>query len=201
MGADGVELDVRLSGDGALVVHHDAGIAGLGAIAEVKTADLPPWVPLLGAVLDVCGPMIVNIEIKNIPGQAHWDPQESVANMVAVLLGERTGLGPVMVSSFSMSVIDAVLGVDPSIPTGWLTRISYDQDAALASVIEHGHSALVVPGDAIGSSMVERSHSQGVKVWAWTVDVASEMAEMARSGVDAIITNEVAEAMRVFRRD
>ena len=47
VGADGVELDVRLTADGALAVHHDAEIPGHGAIADLGVADLPAHVPLL----------------------------------------------------------------------------------------------------------------------------------------------------------
>ena len=32
LGADGVELDVRLTKDGALAVHHDAEVPGVGVI-------------------------------------------------------------------------------------------------------------------------------------------------------------------------
>ena len=35
LGADGVELDVRLTADGALAVHHDAGIPGIGTIDQL----------------------------------------------------------------------------------------------------------------------------------------------------------------------
>ena len=35
LGADGVELDVRLTRDGALAVHHDPAIPGLGPVAEL----------------------------------------------------------------------------------------------------------------------------------------------------------------------
>src|SRR6202044_3720217 len=38
LGADGVELDVRLTKDGALAVHHDAVIAALGPGAELAAS-------------------------------------------------------------------------------------------------------------------------------------------------------------------
>ena len=36
LGADGVELDVRRTSDGRLVVHHDAEIAGAGAVHALR---------------------------------------------------------------------------------------------------------------------------------------------------------------------
>ena len=41
LGADGVELDVRRSADGVLVVHHDARLADGRAIVTVPEAELP----------------------------------------------------------------------------------------------------------------------------------------------------------------
>ena len=45
LGADGVELDVRMSADGALVVHHDPGVEGLGPICGLDARELPAQVP------------------------------------------------------------------------------------------------------------------------------------------------------------
>ncbi|MHB1487416.1 MAG: glycerophosphodiester phosphodiesterase [Acidimicrobiales bacterium] len=198
LGADGVELDVRLSADGALVVHHDAVIAGWGQIAELTVAELPEWVPLLGPALDACAPMVVNIEIKNIPGQPGWDPAETAASLVTTLIGERGALTPVVVSSFSLATIDAVQRLDSSIPTGWLTRSAYDQAEALAAVVKRGHVGLHVPGDAVTAELLGRAHDHGVNVCAWTVDDPVRLLEMARCGVDAIITNDVAAAVGVL---
>ena len=41
-GADGVELDVRRSADGALIVHHDAAVPGVGPVSDLLVRDLPP---------------------------------------------------------------------------------------------------------------------------------------------------------------
>ena len=79
LGADGVELDVRLTADGALAVHHDAEVPGVGTIPLLGVSELPPFVPLLTDVLDVCDGMTVNVEIKNAPQDPGWDGGEAVA--------------------------------------------------------------------------------------------------------------------------
>src|SRR5271157_3260826 len=79
LGADGVELDVRLTKDGALAVHHDAEIPGVGVVPDLGVSDLPPHVALLADVLAVCEGMTVNVEIKNAPQDPGWDPGEVVA--------------------------------------------------------------------------------------------------------------------------
>ena len=41
MGSDGVELDVRRTADGLLVVHHDPYVADGRVIGDVQSVDLP----------------------------------------------------------------------------------------------------------------------------------------------------------------
>src|ERR1700735_5269400 len=87
-GADGVELDVRLTADGALAVHHDAEIEGLGPLAHLGGTALPAYVPLLADALGVCEGLVVNVEIKNDPRDPGHDPGEAVAALTAVAITE-----------------------------------------------------------------------------------------------------------------
>src|SRR3989440_10064561 len=99
LGADGVELDVHRTADGALVVHHDADARGVGVLAERTEAEIGaarPEIPTLEEALDACAGMLVNIEVKNLPGDADYDPGGGVAGAgVALLAGrERRGAVP-----------------------------------------------------------------------------------------------------------
>lgn len=84
-GADGVELDVRMTADGKLAVHHDAAVPGGRPIATIPAAELPAYVPLLEAAIGACQPMAVNVEIKHEPGS---DPDRRLAVAVAELVAE-----------------------------------------------------------------------------------------------------------------
>lgn len=69
-GADGVELDVRATSDGALAVRHGRLVPGLGDVTNISAAELPEDVPLLDDALDACSGMRVNVEIKGGPEEA-----------------------------------------------------------------------------------------------------------------------------------
>ena len=88
-GADGVELDVRRTADGELVVVHDTEIPGVGPVHSARTGDLPGWLPTLAAALDACGDAIVDIEVKNAPTEPGFDPEQRVAREVVALLALR----------------------------------------------------------------------------------------------------------------
>ena len=199
LGADGVELDVRRSRDGALVVHHDARIPGLGAIAELPVAELPSYVPVLAAALEACAGLIVNVEIKNAPTEPGFDGEGGLAVNVAGVVMEQEFVNDVVISCFHLATIDAVKAAEPSIPTGWLTLPGYEMAGAIDTAVERGHQAIHPEERDVDPDVVTRAHEAGLSVAAWTVDDPARIAALADMGVDTIITNDVAGAVTVLR--
>jgi glycerophosphoryl diester phosphodiesterase len=200
-GADGVELDVHRTRDGALLVHHDAGIEGFGVIAEHTAADVRtahPWVPTLAQVLDECRGLLVNVEIKNSPRDADFDPDETVAAAVVDLLAAR-GTDRVLVSSFHLPSIERVHELAPSVPTGYLTVVQPGPLEAIAAAVVGGHHAVHpffgVLADGGASSVVAEARAVEVAVNTWTVNEPEEIRRLAAAGVDAVITDVPADAL------
>src|SRR3954447_13954392 len=76
-GADGIELDVRRTLDGALALSHDDTLEDGLVVVETPVGDPPDHVTDLASALDVCRPLaVVNIEIKNWPEDKDFDPEE-----------------------------------------------------------------------------------------------------------------------------
>ena len=198
LGADGVELDVRLSVDGAMVVHHDVDIAGLGPISSLRVADLPAYVPLLEAAVEACGDLVVNIELKDLPGEPGYDPSYPLARMVAQFVTDGHLVDRVVVSSFDLRALDAALEVEPALATGWLTPSSFDQALALETVRQRGHRRLHPHYDGVTEDLVRAAHEAGIGVTAWTADDPATVARLAAAGIDAIITNFVDVARRTL---
>ena len=130
LGADGVELDVRLTKDGALAVHHDAEVPGVGVIPELGVADLPADVPLLADVLAVCDGMTVNVEIKNAPADPGWDAAELVAAVTAEAIEAAGWTERVIVSSFQPATLRAVQAADERLALGALWGFGADPEPA-----------------------------------------------------------------------
>ena len=191
LGADGVELDVRRSADGGLVVHHDAALPDGRPIRTLRVAELPAEVPLLTPALDACDGMLVNIEIKNLPTEGEFDPTEAVAIAVAALASERRlSVGArYLISAFTLATIDAVRAAEPDLPTGWLIPPRFDQLAAVQTAAERGHVAVHPHHQAVTAELVAAAHAAGLAVNTWTVDDPVRMQLLADLGVDAIITN------------
>ena len=189
LGADGVELDVRRSGDGALVVHHDATLPTGELISNLRREEIPGWVPNLDEALDACAGLFVNIEVKNAPNEADYDPAERVAAAVARLVVDAARQARTVVSSFSLAAIDAVRAADASVPTAWLTLPGYDQAAAAQTAVQRGHVGLNPHHVAVTPEVVEAVHAAGLALSTWTVDDPDRIRELAVWGVDSVITN------------
>lgn len=191
MGADGVELDARRTVDGAIAVHHDAHLGDGRPVIGLVATDLPDHVPLLGAALDACGDLVVNIEIKNWPDDVDFDRTELVAEAVVAEVGARRSHDAVLVSSFHLPTIERVYALDPAIPTGLLVVLAPDDDfgALVDRCGRGGHAALHPHHSGVTDELVDLCHRAGLALNTWTVDDPLSIARLAGMGVDGIVTN------------
>ena len=197
VGADGVELDVRLTMDGALAIHHDAEIPGIGAIATLGVADLPAHVPLLADVLAVCDGMVVNVEIKNAPQDPGWDPGEAVAALTAAAIEEAGWTDRVIVSSFQATTLRAVQAADGRLALGALWGFAAEPGPALADAVAAGFRAVHPFVAMVTPELVERAHAAGLAVNVWTVNAPEDLRAMVGLGVDAVITDRLRDALAI----
>ena len=203
-GADGVEVDLRLSADGVLVVSHDPTlrrIAGAGlAVASstweaLRVASACAGVPLtrVEEVLDVLAGRPVVLEVKRpLPGAV---PQ-TVAALVAVLTGlAQAGLPlDVTVSSFSPAVVAQVRATAPrglGLRTALLGDVRDRPTSLLRQALQDGHDQVHPNVAALLAepSAVDRAHALGVGVVPWTVNRSRALRRLAALGVDGFITD------------
>jgi len=185
-GADGVELDVRRAADGVLVVHHDARVSDGRVIVDTPSRELPAYVPTFGEALDACGPLWVNIEIKNDERDPDFDPDDRVAVEVLATLAER-GRGRWLLSSFRLATIDRCRLLDPTVPTAWLTMEFGATTVEIAAT--RGHTALHPWEATVTAEEIERSHDAGVLVNVWTCNDPLRAVALAMAGVDGVVTD------------
>ncbi|HYN34451.1 MAG TPA: glycerophosphodiester phosphodiesterase [Ilumatobacteraceae bacterium] len=183
MGADGVELDVRRVGDGRLLVAHDPLPDLLDEVDRLNLATLDD-------VLDACGDrMLVNVEIKNWPADAGFDPTMA---MVAPIVEQLRRRGPAavprwLISSFSWDTLEACRAVAPEIATAWLvSTVSADRIAGIAAA---GHTAVNPWEPKVTEEFVAHCHDAGLAVNTWTSNDPIRLVELADLGVDGVCTD------------
>jgi len=214
LGADGVELDVQLSADGAVVVIHDLNVDkatdGTGRVAsktldELKALDAgikfsPQFagerIPTLLQVFEALeGKLLVNVELKD------FNPRSSVlAAPVVEVVRKHAMEKRVLFSSFNPFALRAVKRLAPQIPAGLLYAPNlaiYLRRAWLAPFVPH--EARHPESSMVTAQTMRWYRAHGLRVNVWTVDDPAEMRRLIELGVDGIITNKPDVLSRIVR--
>lgn len=197
-GADGVELDVRRTGDDELVIHHDAAIAGHAPLVEMSYADATrahPGLLTFEEAMAECAGLLVNIEVKNAPRDPDYDPADRVAARVAEWVGTSGAYEHALVSSFNPATVSAVRAADDAIATGLLVAPPTDVAAAIPAAAAAGHRAVHPYVDQVEPGLVHAARDTALWTVVWTVDDGVRIRELAALGVNGIIADDPAAAI------
>lgn len=189
MGADGVELDVRLAPDGRLLVKHDP----LPADGAVSAA-----LPTLDDALSACGEMLVNVEIKNSVGEAGHDPSGAVVAPTIAALRRHGSADRWIISSFDWDTIERCRRDAPDIATAFLVTAATAADVDRTAAA--GHAALHPHEQSVTAELVRHCHRSGLAVTTWTCNDDRRIGDLAAIGVDAVCTDVPDVALRALGR-
>lgn len=189
LGADALELDVHVTVDGVVVVHHDFDVRigearrpiAAATLAELETIDLGGGerIPTLDAVFDLVGgtaELFVEIKGSGI--------EEAVVDCL------RRHNGPYAVHSFDHAAIERVAAHAPHVRRGLLFGEAPDR---LADAAARAAAHDVWPrAELATAAFIDSAHELGLRVIAWTVNDPALGAVLAHRGVDGICTDDVA---------
>lgn len=193
LGADAVELDVRLSRDGAAVVVHDATLdrttGGRGPVRARDASELAGFgIPTLARVLAAFPDAELLIEVKEASAQrevARVIAQAGAEHRCVAAAADAAALeifrgGRVAICGARRDIavlrLRSALGIAPGRPS---------------------YSVMSVPLSYRGIPVATRSFfraaaSEGVPVHVWTVDDATMAVHLWSAGAAGIVTNDVA---------
>lgn len=220
-GADMVEVDVRRTADGALVLMHDETLARTTDVElllptrapwrvqdltldQVRALDGGSWksptyrgepIPTLSEALEVidrAGSRLL-IEIKEPASQPGIEAD--VAQLLRARRAARPGLPEhVVVQSFDLAAMHRFAWEAPEVPTGVLLQVPARELPRVA-----GWASYVNPHQRLASARyVDTLHAAGLRCFSWTVDSPRAVRRLLRAGVDGVISNrpEVVQAVR-----
>ncbi len=191
--AAGVEVDIRRSADGRLVLSHDPELAGfvvaLNPWRLLERIDLSGHRPaLLDDVVDLAVPL--DLEIKNDPTEPGFEEDHRIAREVA----DWARPGDI-VTSFWWPSMDAIRQSHPDVPTGLLYTEPVGHFAAIRHAVDHGHRSIAPEFTFVDEAVMDMAQSEGLEVVAWTVDDLAAATRLADLGVAAIISNRPGELL------
>ena len=201
LGVDGVELDVRRTKDGVLVVHHDPTIDEV-ALAHTRARDLPPYVPTLEEAMNALTGVTINVEIKNSKSakEPTYDDTGAFVREVLDFLHGADVASSVIISCFDLTTCAQVRDYDLEMRVGWLIF-----DVLLESALTKAHVLglnAVNPYVTLVSAEAQRhANDLGLDLNVWTVNEPEDIAAMAALGVASIITDQPALALRLVAKE
>jgi glycerophosphoryl diester phosphodiesterase len=194
LGADGIELDVHLSRDGVVVVHHDRTLDRTtpleGFLAERTAAELAGvGVPALRDVLARHRDARVIVEMKVNHPELAAAVVDEVRRADAI---ERVCLG-----AFGLRVLRAARAIEPAIATSAAreeVRWALYRSWVRWPVRRAAYRGFQVPELAgrtrvVSPPFVAAMHRVDLAVHVWTVDDEADARRLLAWGVDAIITD------------
>jgi glycerophosphoryl diester phosphodiesterase len=194
LGADGLELDVHLSRDGSVVVHHDRtldrttplrGLIALRSVEELKQAG----VPVLADVLERYPNVQIIVELKVNRGK--------LATAAVDVVRRAGALGRVCFGAFGYRVLRAVRALAPAAATSASrleVRWALYRSRLRWPVSRVGYAGFQVPERSgltriVSPWFIECAHRSGLAVHVWTVDSEADARRLLSWGVDALITD------------
>jgi len=212
-GADGLELDVHLSRDGVVVVHHDRlldrttnlrGPIADRTAAELAQADagyafspgdgfpfrglgvgIPALADVLGQYADV--PIIVELKVDT----------SAMARAIVAVARAAGAVDRLCLGAFGRTALRAARAMEPAIATSaareevrWALYRSWCRWPATRL----GYDGYQVPERAgrtrvVSPRFVADAHRAGLGVQVWTVDTAEDAGRLLDWGVDGLITD------------
>ena len=204
-GAEWVELDVALLGDGTAVVIHDASVdrcsSSKGNLGDLTRSDLDKidagaWfdprfkgepLPTLAAIVSALGELRLNanVEIKQHP---HHKSLDQLVKTVDEHLRACAPQTEIMISSFDAAALKRMHEINPSYELAMLwSKVPDDWREVLRSIpattVHLGYKSLSI-------GFLEEAVRHGIKVRAWTSNDPVELASFWHAGLTGVITDD-----------
>jgi len=221
LGADGLELDVRLSRDGQVVVHHDATVDrttdGRGPVAALDATELArldagarfgaaEGFPFRGRGLGVPTLAEVLARYRGVPLIVEMKANsEALAEATVREVAAAGAGGVVALGSFHPRLQRVARALAPDVPSSAArpeVRLALYGSWVGWPIRRPPYRAFQVPERfgryrVVTPRFVRAAHRAGVVVQVWTVNDEADMRRLLDWGVDAIITDRPDLAVQV----
>ncbi len=214
-GADGIELDAKLTSDGQVVVIHDQtverttgaqGVVREMTLAELKALDAGSFfdsayagepIPTLAEVFEeVSSRALINVEITN-----YTSPGDALPDKIADLVIRHRLQKNILFSSFHPLNLLRIKRRLPDVPAAILTV----PGPVLLGKVFRGLAGRVFSPKFIhpyytdiDAAFLAGQHRRGRRVNAWTVNEPDAIRHLFKIGIDGIITDDPRLARRIL---
>jgi glycerophosphoryl diester phosphodiesterase len=214
-GADGVELDAKLTADGHVIVIHDptldrttdgSGRVASSTLESIRKLDAGSWfgdvfrgaqVPLLEEVFETVGrKKLINIELTN-----YSTPGDGLVQKVCELIRRHQVQDQILFSSFFAANLRKASRTLPEIPRALLAMPGLRGAWARSFGFMFGNYQALHPhiSDA-DRQQVQRIHRLNRRVHVWTANSREEVTQLREWNADGIFTDDPQLALLALGR-
>ena len=210
-GADGIELDVRLTRDQRLVVFHDRGLKRIGkrrglvtnaSFDEMRDLDVGDWfgpefrgepAPTLDEVFELLpSNYLINVEMKAV-----IDGMRTIAHRVADVIRRHQRWASTLVASFNPISLWELRKIEPRIMRGYIWSRRHPPPIRSRCFSPLVQAQWYDPAkDSYNPRLMRRMRARGVRTLAWDLDFDCDLALMAEARLDAAVTDNLGVLLR-----
>ena len=205
-GADGIELDVRLTRDSQLVVFHDRqldrtsnghGLVDHHTLADIRSLDVGSWfshkfkgeaAPTLDQVFEALPhDYLINVEMKVV-----IKGMNLIAHKVAETIRRHQRWDSTLVASFNPIALFHLRRIEPRIARGYIWSRYHPYPIRSRWFAPIVKAQWYDPAnDTYSPALHDKFQRKGSKVLAWDMDFGRDMERMASLRLEAMVTDDV----------
>ncbi len=193
-GADGVELDVRITRDRIAVVFHDDVLPTGEKLAELGFAELKlraaqiPIFTLEKVLRHVAGKGYLDIEIKDA----------ELCEIIVPLVRQLLPPDSYVYSSFLTNAIYLCRRLDPQVPAIWIVEDGRYYSQHLEVMEQMDATAYAPWHETLTPEIAREFTSRGIPLVTFTVNEVAQAKRLAELGVVGIISDRPGELVKGF---
>lgn len=191
---DGIEMDLRYTGSGDVIVFHDRGLyrmtgregnvqqLSLDEIREYYLAGNPKYViPTLQEALELIrDKAVINLEVKRELSRSNGFEEKVIRILKDFRLKDS-----IIISSFNPLVLKKIAAIAPYLHLGFIYRNRSQKLMTIGTSLKSLH----INFKTLSTRYLKAMQAKGYEVFPWTVDRIADMKNLVEMGVDGIITN------------
>jgi glycerophosphoryl diester phosphodiesterase len=209
-----IELDIRATADGDIVVIHDETVDrttdGSGdvtslATEKIRALDAGSWKD--ARFSHACIPFLDEV-LTLVNGRAHIAIEFKLATKhipaVLAIIGAHDAWEWTTATAFEWETITAIRELAPQGKTGWLTSLNnIHAGEAIKRCVSAGISQLCPIATKTNGGVVARAHHAGLELRCWGLgdDRGPEMSRLIECGVDGMTTNHPDVLAQILREN
>jgi glycerophosphoryl diester phosphodiesterase len=193
-GADMIELDVRRTADGGVVVVHDPTLRRVwGSPLTVARATLAELRELARGEhrISTLAEALAAVELPLMVDYTRADVVEPALEAI-------DAAGALDRVLFSGGNVEGHRRIRSLAPTARIALTWTRPEPPLALLEELGAEFFNPPWELVDEPLVEAVHDAGYRVSTWTVDDPAEMRRVVDTGVDAVVTNRIGDLVALL---